>query len=102
MELAGRYSKHSRLLDDLVSTSKRTEQLERQTGAEPATSAKAIRKKVLTYDEVATIIAKYEAGASLVQLRVEHRMAKRTVARVLRENGVTIRSRGGERAYPRG
>ncbi|MFF4024405.1 helix-turn-helix domain-containing protein [Nocardia elegans] len=51
----------------------------------------------MTATERAEIIAKYEAGASLVQLRVEHHMAKRTVTTLLREAGVTIRPRGGRR-----
>ncbi|MGQ4599132.1 helix-turn-helix domain-containing protein [Nocardia sp. R6R-6] len=40
---------------------------------------------------------KYEAGASMVQLKADHHIAKRTVARVLRGAGVTIRPRGGQR-----
>lgn len=43
------------------------------------------------------IVAKYEVGASMAQLKVEHRMAKRTVAKVLREAGAAIRPRGGQR-----
>lgn len=52
-------------------------------------------KKQLTPQEIAEIVAKYEADASMVQLKAEHHMAKRTVAKVLREAGVTIRPRGG-------
>ncbi|MFD0363571.1 hypothetical protein ACFQZZ_19150 [Nocardia sp. GCM10030253] len=48
-------------------------------------------KKQLSPTEAAEIIAKYNAGAAMTQLKVEHHMAKRTVAKVLRENGVTIR-----------
>ncbi|MFI6168958.1 helix-turn-helix domain-containing protein [Nocardia sp. NPDC051052] len=54
-------------------------------------------KKQLGQAEAAQIVAKYEAGAAMVQLKVEHHMAKRTVARVLGEAGVTIRPRGGQR-----
>lgn len=32
----------------------------------------------------------------MVQLKAEHRMAKRTVANVLRNSGVTIRPQGGQ------
>ncbi|MEU7214368.1 hypothetical protein [Nocardia iowensis] len=54
-------------------------------------------KKPLGQDELAEIIAKYEAGAFIVQLKVEHHMAKRTVAKALRGAAVTIRPRGGQR-----
>ncbi|WP_373863804.1 helix-turn-helix domain-containing protein [Nocardia pseudobrasiliensis] len=59
-------------------------------------AGRSSRKKQLTPEETAAIAAKYEAGASIAQLRVEHHMAKRTVAKALREAGVTIRPRGGQ------
>jgi hypothetical protein len=52
-------------------------------------------KKQLGPAETAQIVAKYEAGASMVQLKVEHHMAKRTVAKALREARVAIRPSGG-------
>ncbi|MEV0028415.1 hypothetical protein [Nocardia sp. NPDC050793] len=36
----------------------------------------------MTTEEVATIIAKYEGGKSMTQLKAKHEMAKRTVATV--------------------
>ena len=96
MELAGRYSKQSALLHHLVSASTCTERFERPAEAGSSTPAQAGGKKLLTSEEAATIVAKYEAGASLAQLRVEHQMAKRTVSKLLRENGTRIRPRGGQ------
>jgi hypothetical protein len=57
-------------------------------------------KKQLTPEEIAVIVAKHEAGASMVQLKAEHHMAKRTVAKVLPEADVAIRPRGGQRRRP--
>ncbi|WP_405177829.1 hypothetical protein OG225_26755 [Nocardia sp. NBC_01377] len=59
-----------------------------------------MRKKQLLIgsDEVAEIIGKYIAGASMAELTVEHHMAKRSVAKILRQNNVMIRPRGGRRS----
>lgn len=42
-------------------------------------------------------MAQYQAGASMARLKAEHHMAKRTVAKVLRDTGIKIRSRGDVR-----
>ncbi|MFF5034111.1 helix-turn-helix domain-containing protein [Nocardia salmonicida] len=101
MELAGKYSKKwqdihglTRLNDRLTTAQPRTEQT-------PPPSTPRPTKKLLTAEEVADIAAKYEAGASMVQLRTAHRMAKRTVARVLQEAGVVVRPKGGRSAVGR-
>ncbi|MBF6276361.1 MULTISPECIES: hypothetical protein [Nocardia] len=97
MDLAGNYSKQAHLLERLVLTSQHAESNNQPVLQAPAAPPRAIRKKHVTATERAEIVAKYEAGASLVQLRTEHHMAKRTVTKLLREAGVTIRPRGGQR-----
>ncbi|MGW0355830.1 helix-turn-helix domain-containing protein [Nocardia nova] len=96
MDLAGNYSKQTHLLERLVLTSQRAEDNSRPALNAAAAPPTAGRKKHVTAAERAEIVAKYKAGASLVQLRTEHRMAKRTVTKLLREAGVTIRPRGGQ------
>lgn len=96
MELAGTYSKHSGLLDRFANLRKQVEaDGPRQAKQSPRPRSSGGPKKHLTADETSAIVAKYEAGVSMAQLKVEHHMAKRTVARVLREAGVLIRPRGG-------
>ncbi|WP_280483623.1 helix-turn-helix domain-containing protein [Nocardia farcinica] len=96
MDLAGNYPKHAALLERLVKLSEQVGRGERSASNAPEPPRLVGRKKHLTADETAQIVAKYEAGASMAQLKVEHHMAKRTVAKVLREAGVTIRPRGGQ------
>ncbi|MBF6259950.1 hypothetical protein IU468_27135 [Nocardia farcinica] len=97
MDLAGNYSKQTALLERLVKLSERVRQGRRPTSSTPDPGRLVGRKKHLTADETAQIVAKYEAGASMAQLKAEHHMAKRTVAKVLREAGVTVRPKGGQR-----
>ncbi|MEU8898976.1 hypothetical protein [Nocardia sp. NPDC048505] len=42
------------------------------------------------------IVAEYEDDASMTHLKVEHHMAKRTIAKLLRDNGAAIRPAGGQ------
>lgn len=93
--LAGNYSKQTSLLERLVKLSERVAQGGRSASSAPEPPRLVGRKKHLTAEETAMIVAKYEAGVSMAQLKSEHHMAKRTVAKVLREAGVTIRRRGG-------
>lgn len=95
MDLAGNYSKQAALLERLVKLSDRAGRGERSASSTPEPPPLVGRKKHLTTEEAATIVAKYEAGVSMARLKMEHHMAKRTVAKVLREAGVTIRPRGG-------
>ncbi|MFH5208603.1 helix-turn-helix domain-containing protein [Antrihabitans sp. NCIMB 15449] len=44
--------------------------------------------------EVDEIVAKYESGISTNQLMAEHHLAKRTIAALLKANGVTMRRQG--------
>ncbi|MBF6185086.1 hypothetical protein IU433_26440 [Nocardia puris] len=96
MELAGNYSKQAALLERLVKLSERVARGGRSTSSAPEPLRLVGRKKHLTAEETAQIVAKYESGTSMAQLKVEHHMAKRTVAKVLREAGVTIRPSGGQ------
>lgn len=99
MDLAGNYSKQAPLLERLVKLTDSVGRGERSASSAPEPPRSAGRKKHLTAEEAATIVAKYEAGVSMAQLKAEHHMAKRTVAKVLRENGVMIRPIGGQRRY---
>lgn len=96
--MAGRYPNGTDLFEDFS-------ELDKQLDRTGPCSSKTVRqqasgglKKQLTPEDAAEIVSKYKAGASMSQLKVEHHMAKRTVAKVLREAGVTIRPRGGRRS----
>ncbi|MGV9662779.1 helix-turn-helix domain-containing protein [Nocardia niigatensis] len=94
--MAGTYSNRTDLLEQFAELRDR---ISRSGPRRSRTSKPLISggpKKQLTQEEAAEIVAKYEAGASMVQLKVEHHMAKRTVAKVLREAGVVVRPRGGQ------
>ncbi len=95
--MAGTYSNRTDLLGDFADLRKLVKQSgpRRSIRREPRTSGGP--KKQLTSEEAGTIVARYEAGTSMAQLKVEHHVAKRTVAKVLREAGVAIRPRGGQR-----
>ncbi|MFG1791318.1 hypothetical protein [Nocardia sp. NPDC049149] len=95
VDMAGTYSNRTDLLQDFAELRKRIEVSgpHRSKPSPPKTSGG--RKKQLGPSETADIITKYTAGTSMAQPKVEHHMAKRTVAKVLRENGVVIRPRGG-------
>lgn len=96
MDLAGAYSKQSGLLGRFADLRRHVEaDSPRQAKESPPPRSSGGPKKHLTHEQTEAIVAEYEAGVSMAQLKVEHRMAKRTVAKVLREAGVTIRPRGG-------
>ncbi|MEU4706767.1 hypothetical protein AB0G00_10055 [Nocardia salmonicida] len=97
VDMAGTYSNRTDLLKDFAELHQRITQSGPRTVRGPQAGASGSRKKQLTPEETATIVAKYEAGVSMAQLKIEHHMAKRTVAKVLREAGVVIRPRGGRR-----
>jgi len=97
MELPGSYSNHVALLQSLCELDERLHACGSRSSTDPEPRTSRGAKKHLKPEEVAEIVAKYEAGASMTQLMVEHQMAKRTVARTLREAGVAIRAAGGQR-----
>lgn len=97
VDMAGTYSNRTDLLGDFAELRKRVELSGPRRSILPGLRTSGGSKKQLTPDEAAAIVAKYEAGASMAQLKIEHHMAKRTVAKVLREGGVTTRPRGGQR-----
>ncbi|WP_425298301.1 helix-turn-helix domain-containing protein [Nocardia abscessus] len=94
--MAGTYSKRTDLLEGLAELGKRVERSGPRKPRAPKSRTTGGPKKQLTPGEAAKIVGKYEAGASMAQLKVEHHMAKRTVAKVLKDAGVTIRPRGGQ------
>ncbi|MFE3983094.1 hypothetical protein ACFXPR_01295 [Nocardia tengchongensis] len=97
MDMAGTYSNRTDLLDSFAELQHRIErgQPRRAHPLQPRTSGGP--KKQLTPIEAAKIVAEYEAGTSMVQLKVEHHMAKRTVVKVLQQAGVLIRPKGGRK-----
>ncbi len=95
--MAGTYSNRTDILEEFAELLKRIELSGPRRSKPERMRTSGGPKKLLTPEETAQIVAKYEAGASMAQLKVEHHMAKRTVAKVLREAGVVIRSRGGQR-----
>ncbi|WP_282777445.1 helix-turn-helix domain-containing protein [Nocardia sp. CC201C] len=99
--MAGTYSNRTDLLEGFAELRRRIEQSGPRRSQPTRLRASGGPKKQLTPEEAAEIVAKYEAGASMAQLKVEHHMAKRTVARVLRETGVAIRPRGGKKVAER-
>ncbi|MGY2034453.1 helix-turn-helix domain-containing protein [Nocardia gipuzkoensis] len=94
--MAGTYSNRTDLLEDFAELRQLIKGSGPRRSALSRSGTYGGRKKQLAPEETAAIVAKYEAGASMAQLKVEHRMAKRTVAKVLREAGVMIRPRGGQ------
>ncbi|MGV9662776.1 hypothetical protein [Nocardia niigatensis] len=94
--MAGTYSNRTDLLDNFAELHDRLSRSGPRRARPSKHRTSGGPKKQLTPDEAAEIVAKYEAGASMAQLKVEHHMAKRTVARVLRDFGVTIRPSGGQ------
>ncbi|WP_019930551.1 helix-turn-helix domain-containing protein [Nocardia sp. BMG111209] len=95
VDMAGTYSNRTDILQHLSEVQERIEKSGPRQSRPSRARTSGGQKKQLGQHERTEIIAKYEAGASMVQLKVEHRMAKRTVAKVLREAGVTIRPKGG-------
>lgn len=96
VDMAGTYSNRTDLLEDLAELHRRIERSGPRRSRPFRKQASGGPKKQLTPDEAAAIVAKYETGASMAQLKIEHHMAKRTVAKVLRASGVAVRSRGGQ------
>ncbi|MGV9834316.1 helix-turn-helix domain-containing protein [Nocardia niigatensis] len=94
--MAGSYSNRTDLLENFAELQRQLERIgpRRSRLSQPRPSGGP--KKHLTSEETAEIVTKYEAGVSMAQLKAEHHMAKRTVAKVLREAGVAIRPRGGQ------
>ena len=96
MDIAETYTNRTDLLDGFAELGKRID----KSGPRPVRPSKPRasggRKKQLTDAERTEIVAKYEAGASMVAIMADHHMAKRTVAKVLREAEVSIRPRGGQ------
>ncbi|WP_156769320.1 hypothetical protein [Nocardia sp. 852002-20019_SCH5090214] len=77
MDMAGTYSNRTDLLNDFAELRERLQASgPRQSKPSPVPRPSGGPKKQLTSDEAATIVAKYEAGASMAQLKVEHHMAK--------------------------
>lgn len=84
VDLAGTYSKQSGVLDNLADLMQQVEASNpRHAKQPPPPRSSGGLKKHLTDEEIAAIVAKYEAGVSMAQLKVEHHMTKRTVAKVL-------------------
>ncbi|MGV9662770.1 helix-turn-helix domain-containing protein [Nocardia niigatensis] len=98
--MAGTYSNRTDLLDGFAELQRRTKQYGPRRSQPARQRASGGPKKQLTLDEAAEIVTRYEAGASMAQLKVAHHMAKRTVAKALREAGVAIRPRGGRLRTP--
>ncbi len=51
-------------------------------------------KRRVSQDERAQIVAKYESGISSNQLVTDHKLAKGTILKILREEGASIRRQG--------
>jgi hypothetical protein len=96
VDMAGTYSNRTDILENFAELCKQLEinGPRRSKASQPRASGGV--KMQLGPAEAAQIIAKYAAGTSMAQLKVEHHMAKRTVAKVLRDAGVAIRPRGGQ------
>jgi hypothetical protein len=57
-------------------------------------SLKPRSKRFLTADDLADIVAQYEAGETTQQIAARYEISKTRVATILREQGVTIRRQG--------
>lgn len=79
-DMARRYSNRTDLLEDFTELQERVSQTGPRSSMQMPPRTSGGTKKQLTSDEAAEIVAKYEADASTAQLKVEHHMAKRTVA----------------------
>ncbi|MGW4842772.1 helix-turn-helix domain-containing protein [Nocardia brasiliensis] len=94
MELRGSYSNQARLRDRLADLGERVERAARRPPRRAADSTKTSRRRRVSEEEVAQMVARYEAGTSSNQLVADHQLAKGTVLKILRECGVEVRSRG--------
>ncbi|MBF4996654.1 hypothetical protein IRT45_05730 [Nocardia sp. BSTN01] len=81
-------------MNRLVKTSQRAGEEVRRIDPEPDPRRTSNDRKKPTRAETAEMVRRYLAGASLAELKVEHHMSKNTVAKILRDAGVTIRPRG--------
>ncbi|MFJ1457446.1 hypothetical protein [Nocardia sp. N2S4-5] len=77
VDLAGTHSNRTDIVQDFAELQKQTERSGPYTPMPPRPSRPGVRKKQFGSDEVAEIIGKYIAGASMAELTVEHHMAKR-------------------------
>lgn len=96
VDMAGTYSNRTDILEEFAELQRRIETSGPRRSTPSTQRISSGPKKQLTPEEAAQIAAKYEVGASMTQLKVEHHMAKRTVAKALREAGVAIRPSGGQ------
>jgi hypothetical protein len=78
VDMSGTYSNRTDILQDSTELQRRIELSGPRRSKPSPPKASGRIKKQLTSEEAAEIVAKYEAGASMVQLRAEHHMAKRT------------------------
>jgi hypothetical protein len=96
VDLVGTYSNRTDLREAFAELVKHIQGSGPRNLEPPKPRTSGGRRKHLTPKEAAEIVSKYEAGVSMARLKAEHHMAKRTVAKVLRAAGVTIRPRGGQ------
>ena len=96
VDMAGTYSNRTDILQDIAELRRRIELSGPRRPRPPQPVSSGGPKKHLGPDEVTALVAKYVAGASMPQLMAEHHIAKRTVAKMLRDQGVEVRPRGGQ------
>ncbi|UGT63986.1 hypothetical protein [Nocardia asteroides] len=90
VDLAGSYSKQADLLNYLTGLQIEASQDQRRHDRKDE-QPNPRQRKYLDAEEVGQMVGKYEAGASLTQLKAEHHMAKANVAKVLQQAGLAIR-----------
>lgn len=97
MELARTYRKQGGLLERSADLRRQVEtDRPRQAKQCPGPGHPTARRSIWPPKTLRRLLPKYEAGASMAQLKGEHHMARRTVTMVPQESGVTIRPRGGQ------
>lgn len=94
MELARAYSKRADLRQTYADLHKQIEHSKPRRPSRPQTGRPRTHKRQLGRAEIDEIITKYKSGISTNQLMVGHHLAKRTIAVLLKSNGVTMRRQG--------
>ncbi|MBF6171303.1 hypothetical protein [Nocardia blacklockiae] len=93
MDFVGGYARKDYLRDRLDSLKGRLASIVPRQPKPVAPHRHALKRRV-SQDERTQIVAKYEGGTSSNQLVADHKLAKGTILKILREDGASMRRQG--------
>ncbi|WP_280273806.1 hypothetical protein [Nocardia wallacei] len=93
VDFVGGYARKDYLRDRFQALKDRVASIVPRQPKPVAPQRHALKRRV-SQDERAQIVAKYESGTSSNQLVADHKLAKGTILKILREGGATIRRQG--------